>query len=138
MKTIYSMVLFLFSLTLLAQEVSDQNPNYQKSYQKYVKVSDSYIKKQGTTAQQTYTAIDPMEEKRIRTKIRKDSRALRRVWKHEERMEAAKHTRVRVYNNRYNTGWNTNFGIGVGFGWRGFSVFNGWNRPFIGRYHFRR
>lgn len=135
MKTIYTLlVLCLFSLGLSAQEISDQNPNHKNSYQKYLKVSDSYTQKQGTTEQQTYVAIDPMEEKRIRKKIRKDSRAMRRVWRHEERLEAAKNTRVRVYRNGYNTGWNTNFGInyGFGFGRRGFSVFNGWNRPFIG------
>lgn len=131
MKTIYALALFLFSLGLSAQEISDQNPNHKSSYQKYLKVSDSYIKKQGTTEQQTYVAIDPMEEKRIRKKLRKDSWAMRRTWRHEERLEAAKNTRVRVSSRaRFHTGWNTNLGFGLGRS--GFSVFSGWNRPFLG------
>lgn len=131
MKTIYILALFLFSVSLSAQEISDQNPNHKNAYQKYLKVSESYTKAQGTTAQQTYVAIDPMEEKRIRKKMRKDHKAMRRVWRHEERMEEAKNTKYRVYNNSgWNNGWNNSFGWGVGLG-RGFSFHSSFNRPFF-------
>lgn len=136
MKAITIMALFLFSLGLSAQEISDQNPNHQKSYEKYLKTSESYTKQQGTTAQQTYVAIDPMEERRVRKKMRRDHRAMSRLWRHQERMEEARNTRYRVYNNGWNSrlgwnnGWNTNIGWGLNFG-RGFSINSGFNRPFF-------
>ncbi|MDO6737861.1 hypothetical protein [Wenyingzhuangia sp. 2_MG-2023] len=143
MKTIYIIALFMCSIGLVAQENKDQNPNHEKSYQKYLKVSDTYTTKQGTTAQETYVAIDPMEEKRIRKKIRKDNRAMRSLWRHEERMEEAKNTKYRVYRSGYNNygwnnfGWNTSFGLSFGHR-RGFSVFSGLSSPFIGGlYHIR-
>ena len=55
--------------------VADQNPNYHISLDKYMtenKVSDLTLL-QGTTAQETYTAIDPMEEKRKRKALRRYS-----------------------------------------------------------------
>ncbi|WP_010135363.1 hypothetical protein [Ochrovirga pacifica] len=130
MKAIYILTLLMCTLGVTAQETSDQNPNYQRSYEKYAKLSQDYVNKQGTTAQQTYVAIDLMEEKRIRKKMVKDHRAMRRLWRHEERMEAAKNTKYRVYHNGY-SGWNTNIGIGIGAR-RGFSVYSGIYSPFWG------
>ena len=87
--------------------VTDQNPNYQISLDKYMtenKVSDLTLL-QGTTAQETYTAIDPMEEKRKRKALRRYYRSLRPLWRHQERLERAKNPyyinrRYRNYNNR--------------------------------------
>ncbi|NIJ44550.1 hypothetical protein FHR24_000989 [Wenyingzhuangia heitensis] len=89
----------LFSVVAYSQNESDQNPNYKAAYEQYVNVANDYVSKQGTTVQQTYVAIDPMEEKRIRKKIHKDHRAMRSLWKHEERMERAKNTRY--YSTSY-------------------------------------
>ena len=87
--------------------VADQNPNYHISLDKYMtenKVSDLTLL-QGTTAQETYTAIDPMEEKRKRKALRRYYRSLHPLWRHQERLERAKNPyyinrRYRNYNNR--------------------------------------
>lgn len=95
-------LLFLLSMLVsglgYSQAVANQNPNHQEAYQKYVSTANDYIAKQGTTTQDTYVAIDPIEEKRIRKKTRKDHRAMRSLWRHEERIERAKNTRY--YSNR--------------------------------------
>ena len=51
---------------------TDQNPNYKISLDKYVAASKdiSQTLTQGTTSQETYVAIDPMEEKRKRKELR--------------------------------------------------------------------
>ncbi|NJB82413.1 hypothetical protein [Wenyingzhuangia aestuarii] len=89
----------LFSAIGYSQTDADQNPNHKAAYEKYIEVANDYVAKQGTTVQDTYVAIDPMEEKRIRKKTHKDHRAMRSLWKHEERMERAKNTRY--YTNTY-------------------------------------
>lgn len=97
--------LFILLLSFLgnAQEtvktVADQNTNHLKVAQKYLKNSSSITSLQGTTLQSTYKAIDPMEEKRERKKIRKDYRSQRFLWRHQERMERAKNSRN--YTSRY-------------------------------------
>ena len=45
--------------------VADQNPNFQKSQDKYTKIADSVNKWHSTTLQETYKAIDYLEDKRI-------------------------------------------------------------------------
>lgn len=85
-------VLFVGVVNAQTNKDINQNPNAQAAYEKYAKVADTYITKQGTTSQETYVAIDPMEEKRIRKNIRKDYRAMRPLWRHQERMERAKNT----------------------------------------------
>lgn len=124
MKNILIIFMLVISSTLYAQEnnkiEADQNPNAQKAYEKYAKIADSYISKQGTTAQDTYVAIDPMEEKRIRKKIRKDQRAMRSLWRHEERLERAKNTQY-IISNPYRYSCNSIVGnpfygsIGLGY-----------------------
>ncbi|MGY5354645.1 hypothetical protein [Wenyingzhuangia sp. IMCC45467] len=116
---IFISIMFVGVLNAQTNIVSDQNPNAKAAYEKYAVVANDYILKQGTTSQQTYVAIDPMEEKRIRKNIRKDYRAMRPLWRHQERMERAKHTSY-VYGNPYR--WSsyqpvlgrsfTSFGLG--------------------------
>ncbi len=123
---LFSFLSFLFvSITMFGQANPDQNPNHEASYQKYVKSNTTYLKQQGTTAQQTYVAIDPIEEKRIRKNIRKNHRANRRLWRHEERLARAKNTRY--YRHSY-----SNLGVygGLGFGALNYGLFN--NRRFRG------
>ena len=68
---------------------TDQNPNYKISLDKYVAASKdiSQTLTQGTTSQETYVAIDPMEEKRKRKELRKYFRSQRPLWRHQERLE---------------------------------------------------
>lgn len=102
MRYLILLVGVLFSVVGYSQKDVDQNPNYKTAYEQYIETSSSYVNKQGTTAQDTYVAIDPLEEKRIRKKLRKDHRAMRSLWKHEERLERAKNTkRYITRSNQY-------------------------------------
>ena len=53
-KIITASILLVFGLSY-AQDVPDQNPNYQKSKDYYMKNHEQYTSTQGTTDQQTYT-----------------------------------------------------------------------------------
>ncbi|SHH78890.1 hypothetical protein [Wenyingzhuangia marina] len=120
MKKLVLLVVLTFTMYVNGQTTSDQNPNAQVAYQKYAKIADTYNLKQGTTAQETYVAIDPMEEKRIRKKIRKDHRAMRSLWRHEERLERAKNTQY-ILSNPYRYSCNSIVGNpfygGIGLGY---------------------
>jgi len=121
MKNKIFILLFLTSVgfTGIAQNstdlVADQNPNYQISLDKYMSENNAsdLTLLQGTTAQETYTAIDPMEEKRKRKALRRYYRSLRPLWRHQERLERAKNPyysnrRYRNYNNRNYNHYNNN------------------------------
>ena len=95
--------------------VNDQNPNFKVSLDKYVDVKNDYILDQGTTVQETYAAIDPLEEKRILRSIRKGHRANRSLWRHQERMERIKRTRYYSNSGYYNHGYHNNY---YNNGWR--------------------
>lgn len=124
MKNILIIFIIVMGSALYAQESTyleaDQNPNAQAAYEKYAKIADDYILKQGTTSQETYVAIDPMEEKRIRRKIHKDHRAMRSLWRHEERLERAKNTQY-ILSNPYRYSYNSMIGNpfygGIGLGY---------------------
>lgn len=127
-KLITTVLIAFVGFVAMAQNsialVSDQNSNYQTSLNKYVTINT--VNKtnllQGTTAQETYTAIDPMEEKRKRKELRKYFRSQRPLWRHQERLERAKNpvnynNIYRGYNNNYrrNSYLNTNslFNLGT-------------------------
>jgi len=101
-----------FFITINAQNSSqleeDQNPNYKTSLEKYVSVADQYTQQQGTTAQETYKAIDPLEEKRELRALRRQYRAQRPYWRHQRRLERIKNTQY----YQYNTPWNAGFQYG--------------------------
>ncbi|WP_196889129.1 hypothetical protein [Aureivirga sp. CE67] len=115
MKTLPIIALF-FSSFLFAQQNSesldyDQNPNYKISQEKYMKEGQQYVALEGTTLQQTYKAIDPMEEKRELKALKKKYRAQRLKWRHEERMEKYKNGYVEYYEvprSSINFGWGWN------------------------------
>lgn len=113
-------MMFLPFLVVNAQEQmsADQNPNSNKSLERYRLSSDSLLRYQGATVQQTYKAYDWYQAKQER-------RALRRERRHLERMA----------NPYYYTDWyypsvglgyygSNNWGwspyVGLGFGTRGF------------------
>jgi len=113
MRYLILLVGVMFSVIGYSQTDADQNPNHKAVYEKYMESANSYVIKQGTTAQDTYVAIDPMEEKRIRKKIHKDHRAMRSLWKHEERLERAKNTKRYTTSNSY--GYSPYGNISVGY-----------------------
>ncbi|MBS1636697.1 MAG: hypothetical protein JST26_12345 [Bacteroidetes bacterium] len=93
--------------TATATLLPDQNPNYQKSRDKYMAKSDELTANEGKTVQQTYKAIDDMQAKQER----KDLAAQRR---HERRM-----ARIQSRNRGYNNGryYNPNY-------------YNGYSNPY--------
>jgi hypothetical protein len=94
----------------------DQNPNYKRSLEKYMAIKDDYIKKEGTTIQNTYKAIDDMEAK-------KERRALRKERRHERRM--ARINNRRYYNNCYSP-YYYGYNSFNNYGWDGYYH----NRPY--------
>lgn len=102
----------------------DQNPNYMISRDKYMGLSDSLNAFHSTTVQDTYKAIDWLEDRR-------DARAQRRAFRRELRMERARYGGY--YFNDYdyytpyyynNSFYNYNRGYRWGRGW------NSWNNNF--------
>ena len=88
-----------------AQElVSDQNPNYRASMQKYMSQKDSLMSTMSTTVQDTYKAYDWYESKQER-------KALRRERRYNIRMARAQNSMSYYrpyygYNSGYNSYWN--------------------------------
>lgn len=75
--TIASCLLGLtFNLGSYAQQAhleKDQNPRYEQSRAKYMNMSDSLTRNQGTTIQQTYKAYDWYEAREEKRKLRRES-----------------------------------------------------------------
>ncbi len=105
-------LLFIFAIVLqssiLYAQTYDQNPNYKESQEKYMASSEQYTSLQGTTVQETYKAIDRLEEKRELKAKRRALRAQRPVWRQERRIERIKN-RPYIYNNGY--GFNLDFNM---------------------------
>lgn len=65
-----------FNLSIFAQQANlekDQNPRYERSRAKYMNMSDSLTRNQGTTIQQTYKAYDWYEAREERRKLRRET-----------------------------------------------------------------
>jgi hypothetical protein len=71
----------------------DQNPSFMVSQARYMQMADSINSWHGTTLQNTYKAIDYLEDKR-------ELRANRKAWRRELRMERARNSGW--YNGYYN------------------------------------
>ncbi|NII24568.1 hypothetical protein HB364_05745 [Pseudoflavitalea sp. X16] len=93
------------ALTSTAQDnsLAQQNPSYMVSQARYMKMADSINSWHGTTIQDTYKAIDYLEDKR-------EQRANRRAWRHELRMERARNSGW--YNNGYYNDYYPSYGNG--------------------------
>lgn len=103
-EIIYLSALLFIIPTLYGQEqqlINNQNPNYQISLEKYTANTQEYNTTQGTTTQNTYKAIDPLEEKRELKSIKRKYKAQRRLWRHQERLERAKNTTTYNYSEPY-------------------------------------
>ncbi|WP_062052827.1 hypothetical protein [Aquimarina longa] len=112
MKKIVSILVFvIIGLTSYAQKtttlVEDQNPNYKKAMDKFLTNSNEYTLAQGTTLQETYKAIDPLEEKRELRSLRRQYRAQRPYWRHQRRLERARNTTY--YENYGYSGFNSGY-----------------------------
>lgn len=98
-----------------ASLVQDQNPRYEIAQAKYMSMSDSLTRDQGTTIQNTYKAYDWYEAREERRKLRR-----------ERNYESSLYS-YPYYGNSYfypslNFGWghrhNNHWGYyGSGFGW---------------------
>lgn len=110
-----AVILLCFALAGYTQEglVPNQNPRFEESRAKYMKLADSLNLTQSTTLQQTYKAYDYLEMKReFREERRRNRQAIR--------LERAR------WNSGWNQGyyWNDPFYYGNNWGWN-----NGFNRP---------
>ncbi len=104
-------ILSITVCTSKAQELApDQNPNYKKSLERYMKKSDSLVLLQGTTVQETYRAIDWMEMKAQQKALRKERRY-----------------NVRMARNRNNfcPFWTSSYYPNYG----GYGLYNNWYGP---------
>lgn len=98
----------------------DQNPNYEKSRDKYMATSDSQTAKEGQTVQQTYKAIDDMQAKQ-------DRKAQNAQWRQDRRMARIQSRNRRYYNNG---GYYGNNGYGIyGQGYNPY-YYNGYSNPY--------
>jgi hypothetical protein len=80
MKKIFFYLLTLFfTASVFAQQVPDQNPNYELSRSKYMAAKDSLLGTQSTTVQNTYKAYDWMQLRQERKDIRFQNRQQRRL-----------------------------------------------------------
>lgn len=89
----------------------DQNPNFEKSMNSYLNASKEIVLTQGTTSQETYKAIDPLQDKRDLRSLRREHRANRLLWRHQERLERAKNTQYIEYDypTNYKNGYYNNY-----------------------------
>lgn len=102
----------------------DQNPNYEKSRDKYMANSDSQTAKEGQTVQQTYKAIDDMQAKQ-------DRKAQKAQWRQDRRM-ARIQSRNRGYYNS-NRGYYNSYPYGQGYNpyyYNGYSNPYGYSSPY--------
>ena len=107
MKNLLFILAIVLQSTLLSAQEYNQNPNYKESQQKYMASAEQYTSLQGTTVQETYKAIDRLEEKRELKAQRRALRAQRPIWRQERRLERIK--------NRPNFYYGYGFDLGVRF-----------------------
>ncbi len=113
----------IFSLSALSQGdiTADQNPNYQASRDKYMKLADSLTDWHSTTFQETYKAIDWLADRR-------EARQERQEFRRQLRMERARWNNS--YVGRYYYPYYRNSGYNYNNGWnqrRGGFYLNPWN-----------
>ncbi|GGX05281.1 hypothetical protein [Aquimarina muelleri] len=106
MKNIFLIFVFtVIGVTSYAQDtaelVEDQNPNYKEAMNRFLSNSQEYTLQQGTTAQETYKAIDPLEEKRELRSLRRQYRSQRAYWRHERRLQRIQNTTYHDYGSYY-------------------------------------
>ena len=93
--------------TATATLLPDQNPNYQKSRDKYMAKSDELTANEGKTVQQTYKAIDDMQAKQDRKALNSQRRQDRRMARIQSRNRGYGN---RNYNPYYYNGYSNPYG----------------------------
>lgn len=130
MKTLASIIFtVIFYSSINAQNVSgtvtlapDQNPNYERSRDKYMKESENLTKNESQTIQQTYKAIDDVQAKQERRELAASRR-------HERKMARIQSRGNRRYNRGYNNGNYNN-----GYYYNGYNNYNGYYNNPLGGY----
>jgi hypothetical protein len=114
MKTLILLIFSVVFVTIHAQTIADtntllpdQNPNYQKSRDKYVAESATLTKNEGQTVQQTYKAIDDVQAKKERKELASQRRQDRRMARIQSRGQRNRYYGNYDYNN-YNNGYYAN------------------------------
>jgi hypothetical protein len=136
MKNILLLIAITLGFAVQAQEVADQNPNYRQSRDYYMQQKNDYVANQGTTVQETYKAIDELEEKRLLRQRRREIRVERPIRRHERRMARIKNRRF--FNDRryWNDYYYNDF---YGHRYNRFPRINGFStRPFFFNRNFNR
>ena len=119
--------LMLSANVLFAQnsdQDKDQNPRFRESQNKYMAIADSVVKEHATTIQNTYKAIDYLEDKRA-------ERTQRRLARIENRRYNNYYSGGYYDNSYYNNGYYNNgfypsgFYPSINLGWH-----NGWRNNF--------
>ncbi|WP_282084841.1 hypothetical protein [Aquimarina algiphila] len=88
---------FMSHAQAIAPLVTGQNPNYKIAMNKVINNNNKYILQQGTTVQQTYKAIDPLEEKRELRSRKKQYRSQRAYWRHQRKLKRIENTQYYDY-----------------------------------------
>lgn len=78
-KIFFVLFTLVFTSSVFAQLVPDQNPNYETSRSRYMAAKDSLLSSQSTTVQNTYKAYDWMQLKQERKDTRFQNRQQRRL-----------------------------------------------------------
>ncbi len=87
----------------------DQNPNYQKSRDKYMQESATLTKNEGQTVQQTYKAIDDVQAKKERKELASERRHERRMARIQSRGNRRNNPRFFNNNPYYNDYYYYNY-----------------------------
>lgn len=86
----------------------DQNPNYQRSRDKYINESTTLTKNEGVTIQETYKAIDDVQAKKERKELASNRRHERRMGRIQSRGYRRQSNNIYYDNNYYNNGYYSN------------------------------
>lgn len=98
-KTILFGILLMNGLGIFAQDIPDQNPNYEKMIVKYSAIADSFTNLESSTIQRTYKAYDWYEAKM-------QAKAERKAFRRELRLIEAKNTQYYYNYDGYGYGYN--------------------------------
>lgn len=115
-KLIYTTALLLgITAISVGQDVSDQNPNFQKSLIKYDNLKETAPQQQSVTIQDTYVAKDwrdiKEEEKELKADRKHELKKMRIEARAQDRRYYNSYNNNRYHNNRYNANrYNRNNG----------------------------
>jgi len=95
----------------------DQNPRYEQSRAKYMNMSDSLTRNQGTTLQQTYKAYDWYEAREEKRKLRRETNYNNSLYNNSYYGGAYFYPTMRFNNFGYGNYGRGHWRGGFGYGW---------------------